>query len=199
MKLLLKHRIIIVLLLCVGYSASAQIHIGLRDNRYARIGYTLKDSYLFTLEHSIYSEKFGFQKARLYVGYKHNWKNLGIQANLYASTLWNGNYQDCGVLATAHYRIFNPWIVYATLNPHYDSEYDYMTCFTVATDVEVIKGLALTAQYTTIPEYRLSEKRVRAGLHLSYGNLSVTPLLSIPTDGNTKSIRVLCSFSFSFK
>ena len=54
------------------------------------------------------------------------------------------------------------------------------------------------AQYTTIPEYRLSEKRVRAGFIFSYKELQVTPMLSIPVGEEIKSMRILCSFQYKF-
>ncbi len=182
-----------------SYDIIAQVHIGLRENKYAQIGYGFKEDWQITLEHSIYAEKFGFQKVRLYAEYKHSWGNAQLRANSYISTLWNGDYQDYGIALTGRYQLFIPWAIEATINPHYDSQYGYKTCYAISTDIHIIKALSAVAQYTTIPEYRLSEKRFRVGFNLSHGNLSVTPLLSIPVEGNIKSIRVLCSFHYKFK
>ncbi len=61
-----------------------------------------------------------------------------------------------------------------------------------------IKASRFLMQYSTVPEYRMKEERCKLGLRFAYGNLSVTPMLSVPTDGEGKHIRLLCSFDFSF-
>lgn len=188
----------ICLLFCIN-NIYSQLNVGLRDIRYAYVSYEFKNDWEAKLEHSIYSEKFGFQKIRAYMAYRHTWGNFTLKANAYASTLWNADYQDFGANVSAGYKILKPWNIEATVNPHYDTENKYKTFFTVSTDVQIIKYLGVIAQYTTIPEYRLSENRVRAGFIFSYGGLSVTPMLSIPVDGKVKSLRVLCSFEYKFK
>ena len=187
------------ILLCCSNNLYSQLNVGLRDNRYAHIAYEFKNDWEAKLEHSIYSEKIGFQKIRAYMTYSHTWSNFTLKANVYGSTLWNAGYQDFGANLSAGYRILKLWNIEATVNPHYDTEYNYKTYFNVSTDVQIIKNLGIIAQYTTIPEYRLSENRVRAGLLFSYGGLYVTPMLSIPVDGEVKSLRVLCSFEYKFK
>lgn len=184
---------------CINNNIYSQLNVGLRDVRYAYIGYEFKNDWETKLEHSIYSEKFGFQKIRAYMAYHHTWGNFTLKANAYGSTLWNADYQDFGTNISAGYKLLKPWNIEAVVNPHYDTDYKYKTYFTVSTDVQIIKNLGIIAQYTTIPEYRLSEKRVRAGLIFSYGGLSVTPMLSIPVDGTVKSLRVLCGFEYKFK
>jgi hypothetical protein len=179
-------------------SIQAQLKVGLRDNTYAQIAYEFKNDWEVKLEHSIYLEKFGFQKVRAYMGYNHMWGNFKIDANVYGSTLWNASYQDFGAVVTAGYRIFKPWRIEATINPHYDTQYGYKTCYAASTDVQIVEHFGVMAQYTTIPEYRLSEKRVRAGFIFSYKELQVTPMLSIPVGEEIKSMRILCSFQYTF-
>ena len=97
-----------------------------------------------------------------------------------------------------HWRLLDGWGLTGVVNPHYDSALDYLTCFTAGTDIHLYKGITFLMQYSTVPEYRMKEERCKLGLRFAYGNLSVTPMLSVPTDGEGKHIRLLCSFDFSF-
>lgn len=199
MKKLLKKLVLIgVFGVCCNMGAISQVFIGLRDSRYVRIGYEYARYWSATLEHSVYAEKIGFQKIRAYLGFHYTWKNLSLSCQPYASTLWNADYQDYGVLVSADYRLFSLLKLGATLNPHYDSGYGYTTCFSAEAQVHIYKALSVAACYTTIPEYRLSEKRVKFGLDITVQRLSVTPLLSIPVGDGVKSLRISCNLNYKF-
>ena len=57
--------------------------------------------------------------------------------------------------------------------------------------------MGLIGQYTTVPEYRMSEKRIRAGFIFKDNNLSVSPIMSIPAKKDFKSMRVLVSMDYT--
>lgn len=189
-------KILFILALVLGTQCFAQVNLGLRDTRYAQLGYTYKDRWSATLEHSIYSEHFDNQKVRLYLGYHNTWNWFTLNVQPYASTLWNGNYQDVGTLLNVDLRVLHRWHVDATINPHYDTQIGYSTCYSAGTKVTVTEQVAIVAHFTNIPEYRESEKRIRAGLEFKVLNLIVTPELSVPVEGQQKTIRALCGFNY---
>lgn len=184
------------LLSCI--ELQAQVFLGIRDSRYFQAGYQFEHGTYLNLEHSAFSEIFQYQKIRLGGGYTHNRKDFTLDTNLYGSTLWNGGYHDAGLYIMGDYRIRKPWKIDVALNPHYDTELGYQTCFFVGTSVNVHRDIALTAHYSTIPEYRESEKRVRIGAKLKVANLWVHPVISIPATKDTKNFRVLCSMRYLF-
>ena len=190
---------IICILAMMAIVTNAQGYIGFRDNRYVYGGYQFKFGVYVAVEHSIYSEHFGYQKGRLYVGYEHEWKYADLNAKIYGSTLWNGNYQDAGLLLQVLAKPFKVWTIDATLNPHYDTGIGDYINYSVGTGIKVNKEITLLAHYTTIPEYRESEKRVRVGISFKVDNLEVQPEFSVPVEGKAKNIRVLFSMRYSFK
>ena len=63
----------VVALAAVSVVASclyAQVGVGLRDNQYVHIGYTWKEQWNVTLEHSVFSQKFSTQYVRFLLSYK---------------------------------------------------------------------------------------------------------------------------------
>lgn len=195
----MKHFIASIMAACLALSAAAQFGIGLRDTRYVNVNYTFARYFNLELEHSVYAEKFKCQHIRFAAAYTRDVSNWRFQAKPYFGTLYNGNYYDLGALATVQYRPIERLALEGTLNPHYDSGLKYKTCFRVGATCQVYKALSLVAQYSTIPEYRESEKRVRAGLRFDVDHLWVMPLLSIPVEsGKTKSIRVAVGCGYQF-
>lgn len=176
----------------------AQVGVGLRDNQYVHIGYTWKEQWNVTLEHSVFSQKFSTQYVRFLLSYKQQWSNWNIKAIPYYGTSYNGDFYNLGMAVDVHWHLLDGWGLTGVVNPHYDSALDYLTCFTAGTDIHLYKGITFLMQYSTVPEYRMKEERCKLGLRFAYGNLSVTPMLSVPTDGEGKHIRLLCSFDFSF-
>ena len=190
--------ILVVLSIAYCPTVEAQVAVGLRDNRYGFISYTHQEHWLLKLEHSIYAEKFSFQKIRLAIGYQHRHDNFIWGVSPYFSTLYNVDYQDFGTFINGEYQPIKGIALKGVVNPHYDSGYDYTTCFQAGVSVYLYKGMGAEMHYSTITEYRISEKRIRVGLTFSEGNLLVSPLISVPAEGNVKSIRVLCGCSYTF-
>ena len=192
-------RIALLILLCVGIKASAQVQIGWRDTYYAQIAYQYKDTWSVKLEHSVYSEHIEYQKVRLYLGYEKDWDRVNLKIEPYFSTLWNAAYLDFGALVKSDVRVLNRWNLDATINPHYDTQAKYNTCFSAGTSVLLAEQISLIAHYSNIPEFRTPESRLRVGLSFKVQNLSLVPELSIPLEGQKKTVRVLFSFKYQFK
>lgn len=178
----------------------AQFSVGLRDTRYIYGQYTLHQHFFGRIEQSIYSESIGYQYMRGYLGYKTHVRNWGLMANGYFGSIFNRNYHSEGAMLSAKYSFLKRLFLEGTINPHHDSGYGYKTCFNAYGGVGIIKTLDFIAGYSTIPEYRMSEKRVRVGFDFHSGNLNVSPLVSFATTGASKAnrLRVMVSFNYNF-
>lgn len=197
----MKRYVFLLSCLCMAMMASAQFSIGMRDTRHVNVGYTCRDHYFVQLEQSIYSEKIQYQYARLYVGCK--WDILPsfhVEGKAYYGMAWNNYYRNLGLQVSGSYRwkFLQP---YAVLNPHYDSYYDFQMLYRGGAAFHVTRQLAVKCDYTTIPAYRESEKRVRLGLGIGVENLYVEPMCSVPAEGDNKmkSWRVELSLNYIFK
>lgn len=195
----MKLRSIILALMCmVSVSAFCQFGVGIRDNRFIYGDFTFCKNYEVKLEHSVFSEKIGYQYLRAYAGYKGSWKTLDYKALAYFGAVYNGSYHSGGGMAQLRYRLIDRIVIDAVLNPHYDSGYGYKTCFSAGGGVIITRNIDILAAYTTIPEYRMSEKRVHVGFDFHVKGLSVTPALSVAADGDSKTIRALMGFRYQF-
>ncbi|MBD5214887.1 MAG: hypothetical protein HDS75_08740 [Bacteroidales bacterium] len=164
------------------------------------MGYTLKSHYTFQLSHSLFSEKPAFQEVKVTFNYTNAWQDLSYSAAAYGSSTWNGDYKTAGARIGGRYTFAKRFHILGILNPHYDTGYDYNTCFAAGASVNFISAIALRLQYTTIPDYRMSEKRLHAGFDAKVGPLSVSPILSVPLEGSSQlsKFRVLASCSYTF-
>lgn len=190
-------RLFVLIILLVVQFVSAQVHLSLRDNRYAGIGYRFLDKYDLKLEHSMFPEKLGFQYVRVNAEANFSIEQLMILYKLYSGMLYNQNFYDVGADLKMNYTFVNRIDLFANVNPHYDSGYEYESNYGAGASVRLYKGMWLIGQYTTVPEYRKSEKRIRAGFIFKENNLSVTPVISIPAKKEFKSMRVLVSMDYS--
>jgi len=192
----MKRLFILVVLLFVQL-VSAQIHLSLRDNRYAGLGYHFLDKYDLKLEHSMFPEKIGFQYIRANAEADFSIEHLMISYKLYSGMLYNQNFYDVGADLKLDYILANRIDLFANVNPHYDSGCEYETNYGAGASVRLYKGMWLWGQYTTVPEYRMSEKRIRVGFIFKENNLRVIPVISIPAKREIKSTRVLVSMDYS--
>ena len=192
----MKRLFFLIVLLLVQF-VSPQVHLSLRDNRYAGVGYLFLDKYDLKLEHSMFPEKLGFQYIRANVESKYTVEQLMIFYKLYLGMLYNQNFYDVGGNLKLNYNLVDRIDLFADVNPHYDSGYEYETNYGAGANVRLYKGVWLAGQYTTVPEYRMSEKRIRVGFIFKEKNLNVSPVISIPAKKEFKSMRVLVSMDYS--
>lgn len=188
----------LLFLLCHIAVYGQAFSLGLRDSQFAQLGIEYREKWNATVEHSLFNINPGNQKIRLMAGYSQSWQRVRLDITPYVSTLWNRGYWDCGAMLAGKACLNSILSFKAILNPHYDSGIGYATCFTVGTEINVYKAVGLTAQYSTIPDYRLSENRVRVGLFLRQRDLWVQPEISIPVGVESHNPRILCSFGYRF-
>lgn len=173
---------------------------GIRDTRYIFADVTFDSHAYLRAEHSVYSYDFIYQYWRLYAGGKLAVPYADFDVNAFYGRTWCGNYYSAGAHVSCRILPPGPVSIFGTLNPLYDSGFSYSTCFAAGLAVRLCKPVSVRASYTTIPEFRESEKVVRAGVDVHVGGLSVVPELSIPVDSRNRSrkLRMLMSFSYTF-
>lgn len=195
----MKKILAIMLFVSIGMSCLAQWSVGLRDNKYVNVAYELKDKWEFKLEHSVFAEKFPFQYVRANVGYKQPVNKFTFSGSVYGGTIYNGDFYNAGINVKAEYKPINRLRIDAAVNPHYDSGYDYTTCYQGGVWFNVYKAFSVVASVSNIPEYREAEDRAYFGFSFDVGPLWVCPRLSIPVDDSSiKSMRVLTSVKYEF-
>lgn len=177
-----------------------ELGAGVRDSYHIFFRTAYNGHAFVAAEHSIYSYDAKYQYWRLYAGGMASVPYAAFEGCAFYGRTWCGNYWSAGALLTARVLPPGPVKVFATLNPLYDSGLKYHTCFAAGASVRIFKPVSLLASYTTIPEFRESEKRVRAGVEVRVGGLAVTPELSIPVNpvNRSRKLRLLMSFSFTF-
>lgn len=190
-------KLFVIIVLLFVHSVSAQVHLCLRDSRYLGVAYHFLDKFDLKLEHSMFPEKLSFQYIRANAEANFSIEYLVISYKLYSGMLYNQNFYDVGADLKMNYTFINRIDLFADVNPHYDSGYEFETNYGVGGSVRVYKGMGLIGQYTTVPEYRMSEKRIRAGFIFKDNNLSVSPIMSIPAKKDFKSMRVLVSMDYT--
>ncbi|MDE6464103.1 MAG: hypothetical protein K2L16_05680 [Muribaculaceae bacterium] len=196
----MKKTLLTLILALVALTASARFSAGIRDSRYVYGSYIPLPGLSVGLNHSLYSEKAGFQRVGLHVGYGMDFaKGFHWHATAHAATTWNGNYQlvDADITMAYTYRRLG---LKAGIQPRYDSGLGYTTCWQAGASLRIVKQISILAAYTTIPEFRMSEKRLRGGFSFNVANLTVTPELSVSLDRSTrfKNLRVLMSMNYNF-
>lgn len=194
-----KRAYIFFALLFVVVSIYGHWYVGLRDNRFALLGYEAKSGWSVGVEHSFFSEKIGFQYFKWLAGYDYYVNSqFVIFGGVYIGTTYSTNFYNTGANIKFFYSPIKWLGVEALINPHYDSDYKYETCWSFYTNWQVFNEVSLLVEYTNVPEYRISEQRIRSGLEFRVNNLSVIPMISIPTEGPIKTMRVLIGMKYKF-
>ncbi len=175
----------------------AQIVVGSRDNQYVYGEYQYK-GWSVKLEESVYAEKIGHQYLRLYAGYAYHAPQWSLSAQPYFGASYNGNYCSLGGYLTGKYHLLDKYHFKAILNPHYDSGYKYETNYLIGMGMDLSSQIGIKLEYQEMPIYRMKEKRMKGGFIFKTGNLSVSPQISVPTEGATKNIRCIVDFRYSF-
>lgn len=191
---------LIIIIFSIALSASAQVSVGIRNNRFINVSYTFSKHYQATLEESVFSESLGLQYLRGYAGYFTEIGMFSIKGSAYFGSTYNRMYYSTG--ASAYIRLEMPFrlLIDGKFNPHYDSGYGYTTCYYGGLGAVITKNIDVMIGYTNIPEYRMPEKRFNVGFDFHVGNLRVFPKLSLNVSSNAgpKSLRPLIDFEYTF-
>jgi len=205
--------ILLFMLMAVLVKSNAQISVGFRNSHFASVQYTFANHTAVAVEQSLFAEKLQCQHIRLYGIYPplQLTSRINLSGEAYFGTTYNGSYQDMGAVVTANANIFHGnnekatgrTNIYASVNPHYDTTLKYKTCFAAGFETHLCRSISFVSEYTTIPEYRQSEQRLRCGFRFfimsqNYGSLSVQPLVSIPLEELPQNSRFHVNFTYTF-
>lgn len=176
----------------------AQFFLGTRESSYLQAGYRHNSHWQVTGEFSVFSDLAKRQYARLILGYDtFSVSNLSLSFHTYYGTSFCQSFYNLGLLFHFSYSLptKSHTTLYATFNPAYDSDLHYETYFTTGFIQHLFKALSFRSEYTTIPEYRMSERRIRFGLQFclaskDLGKLQVSPLISIPIHHENYAVRL---------
>ena len=122
----------------------------------------------------------------------------GLRAGGFLSTTWSGAYTMAGALVSANYSPHWRVRAEASFIPYHDSEYDWVMAWSAGLKGAVSRSISVICRYTTIPDYRLSERRIHAGVEFHTGALWVTPVVSVPVGSSpAQSVRLLVSCGYT--
>lgn len=180
----------------IGILVSAQsIILGIRDNQYARLGYTHKH-WSGVIEQSVFASKFKNQVLNGYLGYNAIYKQLKYNGTIYGGVHYNKLYHSYGLKCEGNYQLTSWCHVKVGLCEHFDSSYGYETTYLGSIGFKLYKEIYLITSYTNYPEYRLCEERIKSGLILKINDLFVKPEISIPIRSKLENVRLLLSFNY---
>lgn len=192
-------------IICIGLllpwyitGSSQSILLGVRDNQFARIGYS-HNNLSITFEHSVFITKFKNQVLNGYLKYQGTIGQINYYGTLYSGFHYSNLYHSYGGICELKYFITPWWQIKGGIRPHYDSNYGYKTAYLGNLSFKLHHDIYLIATYSNYPEYRLCEKRVKGGLLLHVQNLEVKPEISIPINNKMENIRFLLSFNYELK
>lgn len=179
----------------------AAVNIGMRNTRYAYAGYDFNTHFNASLSHSMFSEPIGYQQIGIEGSYRGSWRKFDYSGGIFGATAWNGNYQYAGATVELTYSPISRLHFAGQIQPRYDTGYGYDTGYSLGASFDIIRHIGVKTSFTTIPDYRKSEKRLHAGLEFRVGELSVSPVLSFPLEGDQKmkTMRVLVAAEYKFK
>ena len=196
----MKLRFFVISLMMVFYTTSsyAQIFVGLRDNRIGVVGYTMKQKYSLFAEQSLYSQKPSTQHIRAALAYNYSIARLDYGGLVYIGGQWNGGYFDYGASVGGKLKIQEFGSIDLVANPHFDSGYQFLICVKAGVTVKITDEIGFIAHYSSIPEFRMVENRIRVGLRFINKRLQVSPVISFPLNEDPRTLRVLTSFMYRY-
>lgn len=178
---------------------SQSLILGVKNTRIAILGYELPCKMGLLLENSMYVEDVKLQYIRAALFYKFNLlRNINGGIFAYYGQRYNNDYYDLGTrfFVDWHWKIF---VFSGALQPLYDSEMKYYTCYSATVNGYILSDLALTIGFKNIPEYRNVEKRAAFGLLFDTPVLKVHPQVSFPITNEEQLTRISISFIYYHK
>ncbi len=200
-------RVFLLVFFFIALKSEAQvIELGLRDNRFARIGYITTKDFYFGVEQSLLNVKVKEQNGRLYGGYSINKQFWNADLSIYGGTEYNGNWQIIGGYLRGGFS-YNSINLTGIINPNYDTGLDFQLNYNVVLGYSIIgkkddgnQRVSVNVSYGNIPEFRDNVNNLRIGVKFISYNLCVQPEIAIPgINKDNTHIRVLCNFYWRFK
>lgn len=182
------------------FQKTSKFEVGIENTRLLYGKYIYKDHLTAKLNVSVYSEKLGYQYIRGTIGYQTKIKNFNLSGEYFFGSAFNGNYFNTAVQLKADAVFVKRLLIDARILPWYDSGFGYTTCFEARLGCKITDKIDVKVGYTTVPEYRMSEKRIIGGFDFKVSHLYVSPYISFGRNADTggNNIRVLFGFGYQF-
>ncbi|MDE5842312.1 MAG: hypothetical protein K2H35_01080 [Muribaculaceae bacterium] len=194
-----------IILLLIAFAGvfgafSQTLEVGVAKTRYIYAGTTLKNHYGIFLSESLSSESLKNQQIELAGAYFGNISKFYYNAGFRAGTAWCGSYQRYAAFVNLAYHPFNRWMIAAKLMPNYDTGYRYHTDWSAGIRFNAFKPLWINLDFSTIPDYRKSEKRLHLEAAFNVSALSASVAVSMPVEGDSKfrTLRILMGLNYRF-
>ncbi len=192
----------VVCMVATPISALSSWEVGMHNTRYLFGKLIVKDRLVIGLRQSVFSQDLKFQQTGVSVGWRGEVAAMRLEydAECFGATEWNGGYQV--MWTNLSVRVSPLWRFSAegSIQCNYDTGYGYDTCFSGGVGYSFSGSIEGRLSYTTIPELRQSERRVRLGVRIRSGSLWVYPLISLPVKGydTLQNLRILVGFGYRF-
>lgn len=190
---------ILFLIICATANAQQhELHLGLRDTYFARLGWKMPQGFIVGGEMSMFNSAERNQIGRLYAGYE---KKIAEVWNLSAESSFALNFE--GRYRQAGLKLYGQrnwkWLSMAlTAYPNYDSQLRMQWDGEIEASGHILSDLDLCVSYGNIPEYREDLKYVRIGLLFKTNKLWVKPMVNLP-DVNNEHLRIIVSLGWKFE
>lgn len=146
------------------YGRNQGVSLGLEKNNSVCLEYNWKNGFGVGVKHTVIVDKVEYQSFRIEGGYTWNNNYIALNAIPFVTSDWKGSFYNLG----SHIGLLsNYYSKYARLGaeyvPYYDSYLKMQHGWAVKGLVNVIKEIALLAEFSRKPDYRIAYKRVYAG------------------------------------
>ena len=198
--------IIILILALAGMSfANTAFFLGMPNTRNIFGGGNISENTGLYLKHSVLinDPDMGINLKQQYVrlGAFYQW-DFGLFCRgyylVYGGLRYDRVYWDIGTKAFATVGKLHGLNLVLALQPFHDSEMGNFLGYMIRTRSPAIKNITSFVGFKNIPEYRVVERRLSAGLSVDVNNLMVDCEVSSPTSWKTQFTRVSVGFIYKF-
>ncbi|MCQ2049470.1 MAG: hypothetical protein MJZ22_00440 [Candidatus Saccharibacteria bacterium] len=188
---------LLIVLTSVSFADSTYYLLGLRNSKHAMVGARYKN-YGVVVENSLYVQSIDLQYIRASVFYRFDLPlNLSGYYALYSGIQYNRNFFDVGAVANLKWNPLGKYLqMSATIMPFYDSDLDRQFGYSFGIQTIPLSEIGLFVNLKNIPDYRVLENRLAAGLVFVFEHMTVKPEISVPLDFNLDYARVSVSFVY---
>lgn len=155
--------------------------IGVEKNFSAFLEYGWTKGFHVAFKHTVIADKLEYQSFRFEGGYVWRPKFVDVDFCPFAATDWKASFVNVGMKIILKNSIFSDKVrVGVQYIPVFDNETKFLNGWSVGVEGQVHKNISIFAEYGNYPDFRVSYKRLYAGLSFCVKNLQVRPMFEMP-------------------
>ena len=128
---------VLLLVMMLYEMVDAQFYIGLKDSRYASVGFKWSSGWDIKLDQSIFDESLKYQYIRCTGKYQTRIKYFDFVVSSFVGSTYCNSFYDFGASFKGICYPLERLGIGAEINPRYDSGYKYKTCYMLGTDFHI--------------------------------------------------------------